>query len=152
VIENAPSVHASAVLVGARAILIRGPSRAGKSSLAWRLIKAGQTGQLPFTRLVADDRAVLEVHHGRLLVRAAPALAGLLEIRGLSLRKLAYEKAAVVGLVLDFVSAEPPRLPLPADLSVNISGVRLPRMATQSIEQALSLVSAWIATSPAVAP
>ena len=149
---EAASVHASAVLVAARAVLIRGPSGAGKSTLAWRLIEAGQTGRLPFTRLVADDRAILEVHNGRLLIRSAPALAGLIEVRGLGLRQLPHERAAVAGLVLDFVSAKAPRLPLPTELWMNISGVRLPRMATCSIEQAFSLVSAWIATRPALAP
>ena len=34
------TVHASAVLVGARAVLIRGPSGAGKSRLALELIEA----------------------------------------------------------------------------------------------------------------
>ena len=34
-----PSVHASAVLVGARAVLIRGPSGAGKSRLASALLQ-----------------------------------------------------------------------------------------------------------------
>jgi excinuclease UvrABC ATPase subunit len=42
-------VHASAVKVGSRAVLIRGPSGAGKSRLAFDLILAGRSGQLPPT-------------------------------------------------------------------------------------------------------
>ena len=38
-----PSVHASAVLVGDRAVLIRGPSGSGKSRLAFDLILAGRS-------------------------------------------------------------------------------------------------------------
>ncbi|MGA7487776.1 MAG: serine kinase, partial [Xanthobacteraceae bacterium] len=64
-----PTVHASAVLAGARAVLIRGPAGAGKSQLALALIHAGETGLLRFARLVGDDRVHLEAHHGRLLVR-----------------------------------------------------------------------------------
>jgi HPr kinase/phosphorylase len=39
------SVHASAVLVGDRAVLIRGPSGSGKSRLAFDLILAGRAGR-----------------------------------------------------------------------------------------------------------
>ena len=60
-----PTIHASAVLVGARAVLIRGPAGSGKSSLAFALIRAGETGALPFARLVGDDRVHVEAAHGR---------------------------------------------------------------------------------------
>ena len=65
------TVHASAVLAGARAVLIRGPAGAGKSRLALGLIGAAQCGLIPFARLVADDRIELDACHGRLL--GAPA-------------------------------------------------------------------------------
>ncbi len=61
----------------ARALSDPRPAGAGKSSLALRLVQAGETRLLPFARLVADDRAHVEACHGRLLVRPAPALAGL---------------------------------------------------------------------------
>ncbi|MGB6965971.1 MAG: serine kinase, partial [Xanthobacteraceae bacterium] len=67
------TVHASAVLVGARAVLIRGPSGAGKSRLALDLIEAGQSGRLLFTRLLGDDRVHLQNAGGRLLARPAEA-------------------------------------------------------------------------------
>ena len=47
---QAPSVHASAVPVGDRAVLIRGPSGSGKSRLAFDLILAGRSGQIPPAR------------------------------------------------------------------------------------------------------
>ena len=77
-----PTVHASAVLVGARAVLIRGPSGSGKSRLVLDLIDAARRGSLDFARLVGDDRVHLETAGGRLLVRPAPALAGIIEVRG----------------------------------------------------------------------
>src|ERR1700723_3264808 len=100
------TVHASAVLVGPRAVLIRGPSGSGKSSLALQLIEAARTGSLPFARLVADDRAYLEVAHGRLLVRPALALPGLIEVRGVGLMRLDHEPSAVVGLAVDLAAAD----------------------------------------------
>ncbi|HAP47058.1 MAG TPA: serine kinase, partial [Afipia sp.] len=51
-----PSIHASAVLAGDRAVLIRGPSGSGKSRLAFDLILAGRAGQLPAVTLIGDDR------------------------------------------------------------------------------------------------
>src|ERR1700736_5282813 len=80
------SVHASAVLVGDRAVLIRGPSGSGKSRLAFDLILAGRTGLLPPAVLVGDDRVHLDTSAGKLLVRPVPELAGLIEIRGLGIR------------------------------------------------------------------
>src|SRR5579872_7038770 len=104
------SIHASAVLIGPKAVLIRGPAGSGKSQLAWQLLQGtlqgAQAGALPFTRLVADDRAHVEARAGRLLVRPAPALAGLIEIRGLGIRRLHHEPVAAVGLVVDLAAAD----------------------------------------------
>jgi serine kinase of HPr protein (carbohydrate metabolism regulator) len=123
----AASVHASAVLAGARAVLIRGPAGAGKSRLALALIAAAQTGGLRFARLVGDDRVHLEPCHGRLLVRPAATLAGLLEVRGLGIRQLEYEPVAIVGLAVDLAAEDAERLPAAAETA--IAGVRLPRIA-----------------------
>lgn len=124
---EAPTVHASAVLAGARAVLIRGPAGAGKSQLALALIAAADTGLLRFARLVGDDRVHLEPHHGRLLVRPAAALAGLIEVRGLGIRRVEHEPLALVGLVVDLAGEGAERLP--AEGETVISGIRLPRLA-----------------------
>jgi len=123
----APTVHASAVLVGARAVLIRGPAGAGKSKLAFALIVAAQSGQPRFARLVADDRVLLEAHRGRLLARAVPALAGLLEVRGAGIQRVEFEPAAVVGLVVDLAADDAERFPAPQTAMIN--GVSVPRLA-----------------------
>jgi HPr kinase/phosphorylase len=122
-----PTIHASAVLVGARAVLIRGPSGAGKSRLAYAVIEAARAGLLAFARLVGDDRVHLQAAHGRLLVRPAEALAGLIEIRGLGIRRVPFEPLARIGLVVDLGAADAERLPLPTDAV--IAGIALPRLA-----------------------
>src|SRR5919197_2654888 len=99
--KDSATIHASAVLVGARAILIRGPAGSGKSRLALALIGAARSGLLPFARLVADDRVHVEAINGRLLARPPDKLAGLVEVRGLGLRRLPFEPIAVGGLVGD---------------------------------------------------
>ncbi|HXW30363.1 MAG TPA: HPr kinase/phosphatase C-terminal domain-containing protein, partial [Xanthobacteraceae bacterium] len=107
------TIHASAVLVGAFAVLIRGPSGAGKSQLAFALIEAARGGRLRFARLIADDRVLVETHHGRLLVRPAPTLAGLIEIRGIGIRQLPFEPMGVVCLVVDLAASDAARMPEP---------------------------------------
>jgi HPr kinase/phosphorylase len=142
----APSttVHASAVLVGARAVLIRGPSGSGKSRLALDLIDAARTGSLFFARLVADDRVHLDNADGRLLVRPAEALAGLIEVRGVGLLRMAYEASAVVGLVVDLATTAAARLPDQESLMTEIGGIELPRLAVASGIGALPGVLALI--------
>jgi HPr kinase/phosphorylase len=114
------TVHASAVLAGPRAILIRGPAGAGKSRLALALIQAAECGLIAFARLVGDDRIELTVAHGRLLARAPPALAGLIEVRGLGLRRLEHEPVAVIGLVVDLAIPEVERLPAAAEQEIAV--------------------------------
>jgi serine kinase of HPr protein (carbohydrate metabolism regulator) len=143
----AATVHASAVLVGDRAVLIRGPSGAGKSRLALELIQVPHTGALPFARLVGDDRVHLQEAGGRLLVRPASALAGLLEVRGAGILRLPYEPNAVIGLVVD-LAVDGQRWPEPAQRQVEIHRVRLPRLGVAAGEAALPTVLALLTSSP----
>jgi HPr kinase/phosphorylase len=140
----AATIHASAVLVGRHAVLIRGPSGSGKSRLALDLIEMARTGALAFTRLVADDRVLLEVSHGRLVVRPPTALAGLIEMRGLGLMRLMHEESAVVGLVVDLAAADAERMPEPAARRTDIGGIVLPRLAVASADAALPAVRAYM--------
>jgi serine kinase of HPr protein (carbohydrate metabolism regulator) len=142
------TIHASAVLVGARAVLIRGPAGAGKSRLAMALIEAAGTGLLPFCRLIADDRVHLAAAHGRLLVRPAAALAGKIEVHGLGIRQVAYEPVAVVGLVVELAAADATRLPAPG--SAELAGIALPRLPVAAGNDPLPLVIAALRTAEAV--
>jgi serine kinase of HPr protein (carbohydrate metabolism regulator) len=135
------TIHASAVLVGARAVLIRGPSGSGKSRLALELISAAGAA-LRFARLVADDRAEVEPVAGRLLVRPAPTLAGLIEVRCLGIRRLPHEPVAVVGLVVDLAAVAAARLPAPEQTRITIDGIALARLAVAPGEAAMTRVIA----------
>jgi HPr kinase/phosphorylase len=149
------TIHASAVLVGPWAVLIRGPSGAGKSQLAFALIDAARNGRLRFARLIADDRVVIETHHGRLLVRPAPALAGLIELHGIGIRRLPFEAMGVVSLVVDLAASDAARMPEPVAAATEINGIVLPRLGVAPEHEALTAVIACLATGarlPAKAP
>jgi HPr kinase/phosphorylase len=122
------SSHASAVLVGNRAVLIRGPSGSGKSRLAFDLILAGRAGQIPEAILIGDDRVHLHVIKGQLAVQAVRELAGLIEIRGLGIRRCAFAEQAIVGLLVDLSAEDAERLPAAEVLRANIAGIKIPRI------------------------
>lgn len=147
-VDGPATVHASAVLVGPRAVLIRGPSSSGKSRLVWNLLQAAETGLLPFARLVGDDRVRLQACHGRLLVRPAENLQGLLELRRSGLRRLPFEPVAMVGLVVD-LAAETERMPPAQAQETVVAGVQLTRLAVASGAEALPLVRAILASNAA---
>ncbi|QUS38196.1 serine kinase [Tardiphaga alba] len=146
------SVHASAVLIGDRAVLIRGPSGSGKSRLVFELILASQAGQIPEAMLVADDRAYLEASDGRLRVRPVPELVGLLEIRGLGIRRLDCATAAIVGLVVDLDAPDAARLPDAEALQIELHGIRLPRIPVESSFNPLPLIVAHLTTADGIPP
>jgi HPr kinase/phosphorylase len=146
------SVHASAVRVGDRAVLIRGPSGAGKSRLAFDLILAGRAGQLPPTVLVGDDRVHLDTVGGELSVRPAAELAGLIEIRGLGIRRCDFVNGAVVGLVVDLAASDAERLPPPEALFTRLNGVTLPRIPVGAGCDPLPLIAAALTTTAGSGP
>lgn len=91
-------LHASCCARNGRGVLIVGPPGSGKSSLLLRLLGHG-------FGLVADDQVVLN----GLDAHAPPALAGILEVRGAGLMRLAFLRATRLALVVELGVEE--RLP-----------------------------------------
>jgi HPr kinase/phosphorylase len=145
--EADPTIHASAVLVGSDAVLIRGPSGSGKSRLAFDLILAGRAGVIAPTQLIGDDRIRLSAADGALIVRPAENLAGLLEVRGLGIRRLPFASQGSVALVVDLDADQVARLPETSSLETVLNGVKLPRIPVGKGFAALPLVIAALITS-----
>jgi len=93
-------IHASCVALDGDGVLLLGPSGAGKSDLALRLLERGFV-------LVADDRVDVE----DLVARPPPALAGLLEVRGIGILRRPHLAEARLALAVELAAGE--RLPLP---------------------------------------
>ncbi|KRQ15648.1 serine kinase [Bradyrhizobium manausense] len=145
--NGGPSVHASAVKVGSWAVLIRGPSGAGKSRLAFDLIMAGRSGVVESSVLVGDDRVHLATVGQEIEVRPVRVLAGLIEIRGLGIRRCDFVEHATVGLVVDLDAEDAERLPPPESLKTTIFGVEIPRIPVGRGYSPLPLVVAAVTTT-----
>ncbi len=103
-------LHACAVAAGQHALLITGAAGAGKTTLALEMIALG-------AELIADDRVGTWPERtgpdgaGRLWLSAPPGIAGLVEMRGFGLVRLAARPRAVLKLIADLDHGESERLP-----------------------------------------
>ncbi|MGI4941046.1 MAG: HPr kinase/phosphorylase [Janthinobacterium lividum] len=129
-------IHASCAARGGQGVLLLGPSGSGKSDLLLRLLDRGFT-------LVADDR--VEWEDGRL--RPQPALAGLLEIRGLGILRLPHAAEARLALAVQLEAGE--RLPQPERhpvfgvpvVSIDPAAASAPQRVALALDCALGHVS-----------
>jgi serine kinase of HPr protein (carbohydrate metabolism regulator) len=133
------TIHATCLVVGEAGLLIRGPSGSGKSTSAREIVAAARQAGL-FARLVSDDRTRIGMRHGRLVAGAVEAIAGRIEARGVGILHVPFEARAVVRLVLDLSSYEPPRLPQGEDAVVTLCGVMVPRLLQRSGATSAGLV------------
>ncbi len=103
--SGAELLHASAVCVAERAVLITGPAGAGKTTLALEMIALG-------AGLVADDRVLADRgDDGRVWLAPPGRMAGLAEVRGFGMIRLGHRPRSVLALVADLGRPEPERLP-----------------------------------------
>ena len=104
-------LHGTVIAVGGRGLLLLGRSGAGKSDLALRLIDRG-------AMLVADDQVLVAAAERRVMASPPPALAGLIEVRGVGLVRLPYLPECALTLGLD-LGRPAERLPEPQAYAVD---------------------------------
>ena len=121
---SAETIHASAVAVDGRAVLIGGPSGSGKSDLALRLLDRG-------FRLVSDDRTIVRRDGDKLIASAPPNIAGKLEIRGIGIVDMEIVDNMPVALFVELTS-EIQRLP-DENRERPILGVRVPLVTIDAV-------------------
>jgi HPr kinase/phosphorylase len=98
-------IHATAVDVSGKGVLLYGPSGSGKSDLALRLMDRGAS-------FIADDQVVLTLARRGLKAEAPERLRGFMEVRGLGIVSRPVAGSSLIALVVELVVAEDvPRLP-----------------------------------------
>jgi serine kinase of HPr protein (carbohydrate metabolism regulator) len=142
------NLHATALVLGDRGVLITGPSGSGKTTLALTLIReSGARGQ--FARLVGDDQVFVESRGGRLVASCPETIAGLAEVFSTGPRSLPHLQSAVVDLVVKLAeAADAPRFSDP--LTEPLEGVVLPRLdlPARNVAAASLAVAAWLGAPP----
>ncbi|MCE7029300.1 HPr kinase/phosphorylase [Jiella avicenniae] len=96
----AVNLHACAVALAGRGVLIRGPAGSGKSALVLALLRRGAGVEAEF---VADDRVIAEPCEGAIKLSAPAEIAGLLEIAGLGIVREPFRPSVPLWLVVDLV-------------------------------------------------
>lgn len=133
-------IHGTVVEIAGAGVLLRGPSGSGKSALALRLIDMPGFGigqEVLRARLVADDQIVIERTAKGLIARPPENLAGLLEIRGLGIVKIAHIAQVQLTLVVDLAPAPSiARMPEPHEVVTEIEAVALRRMVLDGADAA----------------
>ena len=121
------NVHATALRLHGRGLLLRGRSGSGKSSLALSVLRRAESAGLD-AALVADDQVFLRREGGSLLAVAPPAIAGLIEVRGVGILPQPSLPQTRLDLVVDLVpQAGIERLPVTVE-HVDIAGFALRRV------------------------
>ena len=129
-------VHGTCLVIGGCGVLILGPSGSGKSDLALRLIDQPGRGtglEAMTARLVADDQVVITKRDGRLFAAPPPALAGLMEVRGVGIVTVDFVSEAALGLAVRLAEAGTiERLPDPRQSQYVLLGLTLPAIAVDA--------------------
>ena len=133
-------VHGTAIAIAGRAALLRGPSSSGKSDLALRCLMQAPSRLLPQTvELVSDDQVVIERADQQLLVRAPPAIRGLLEVRGLGIMRIPAIDSGYLSLVVELVAPDKvERLPQ-TRRDVVVAGLPVPYLELSPFEMSAPL-------------
>ncbi|MFW2544370.1 HPr kinase/phosphorylase [Primorskyibacter sp. 2E107] len=98
-------LHATAVTVCGRGLLIRGATGSGKSSIALELMSRGAL-------LISDDRVKVDPQEdGAPWLSAPRTIAGLIEARGLGILHAEVADGAPLAAILDLDEMETHRLP-----------------------------------------
>lgn len=104
------NLHATAIVIGTRGLLITGPSGSGKSTLAFNcLTTAKRCGA--FAALVADDQVFLSSENGAVFARRPPTIAGLIELRGCGIGRFESVERAIMHLAIRMQESTCERLP-----------------------------------------
>lgn len=115
------NIHATLINIKQKGVLLLGKSNSGKSDLALRLIY--QYG----AKLVADDVVCLKIKNNRLYGSSPQNICGLIEVRGLGIMQMKYQKESRIDLVA-YLSDEAKVERMPKKQTKNILGLAIDKI------------------------
>lgn len=141
------NIHATAIVVGDRGILISGPSGSGKTTLALTLVQhALQAGR--HAALIGDDQVLVEAHGGRLLAYPPETIAGQVEVYGLGPQRVDWRPSGEIDLAVELFETGAPRFQEAGKREiVGVSILALDLPARRTLQSALVLNS-WLGVRP----
>ncbi len=137
------TLHASAVALWGRGVLVRGASGRGKSAVALGLMARGGA-------LVADDRTRLCLRGARVLIWAPRAILGLVEARGIGLLRADPAPPTPLWAVVDLDAEEAERLPPPR--TCDILGHPFPLVRGRGNPDLVDGIVQWARSGDRIAP
>ena len=124
-LKTRENIHATAILLDGKGVLIRGPSGSGKSLLALYLLDIFASRGRD-AALVSDDRVELESLGQTILLHGPATIAGLIELRGHGIVSRPYQTGKRLDLVVDLVPALE-RMPEEHDFRTALFGQEIAR-------------------------
>lgn len=142
-----PNIHATALILGDRGLLIMGPSGSGKTTLALTMLQQARlTGR--HGALIGDDQVLVEASAGRLIVHAPVAIAGTAEVHGLGPRPASWRSSGQIDLMVELAAADAPRFQEISQREISgVSAAALVLPAKQTIQSSLAVYS-WLEWRP----
>mgnify|MGYP001162299254 CR=1 FL=1 len=130
-------MHGTAVELGGKAVLIKGKSGSGKSSLALKLVILG-------ANLVADDRVLVFLNNKKIFLKAPKTLPTGIEIRGLGILNAPICAQAPLALVVNLDETESQRFPDLSRKKIIIEGSSFPFLDFKGIRDQSSAIFALL--------
>jgi HPr kinase/phosphorylase len=137
----ADNLHASAVQLAGKGVVIFGASGSGKSSLALELLRQVlRDGKDAW--LISDDRVAFDRRGGDLIAMPPAPLAGLVEVRGSGIHPIRHIPFAGLHLLVELVEESmalrmPPEAPRMVAHGISLPCLVLPSGQTQACVRAI---------------
>ena len=139
------AIHATALVIREKGILVRGASGSGKSALALCLFELARQRRW-FAALIGDDRVIIRSEYGRLIAQGVRNIEGMIERRGQGIVKVDATIDAVIHFAVDLApfGEEMRRIACAEAPVADIAGVTLPLFALSagisSMERAFAVI------------
>lgn len=136
--------HCSVLQIDGRGVLLEGKAGLGKSSLLLSLLEKAKVDGYSAS-LVADDQALLDIRHDRLVAQVPPTIIGKVEVFGYGLTTLPNLPETAIDLVVELV--KPSQINrMPDANKVDRLGIEVPVLKVPALQEtwACRMIFTWL--------